>query len=45
MSKTASLGFAPSTTWFSRFLSVIDRILMANAQIAHRNGDVTYFGL
>jgi hypothetical protein len=45
MSKTASLGFAPSTSWFTRLLSVIDRILMTNAEIAHRNGDVPYFGL
>ena len=45
MSKTASLGFAPQTTWFSRLLSVIDRILMTNAHIADRNGDLPYFGL
>jgi hypothetical protein len=45
MSKTASLGFAPSATWFSRFMSVIDRLLMANARIAVRNGDLPYFGL
>ena len=45
MSKTASLSFAPSTTLFSRLLSAIDRILMANAYIALRNGDLPYFGL
>ena len=45
MSKTLSLGITPSTTWFSRLLSVIDRILMTNAEIAHRNGDLPYFGL
>ena len=46
MSKTASLRLAPSSTGvFSRLLSIIDRVLMANAEIAHRNGDVTYFGL
>jgi hypothetical protein len=45
MSKTASLGLAPSAGLFSRLLSIIDRVLMANAEIAHRNGDVTYFGL
>jgi hypothetical protein len=45
MSKTASLGFTPSSTWFSRLLSVIDHILMTNARIANRNGDLPYFGL
>ena len=45
MSKTASLGFAPSATLFSRLMSVIDRLLMANARIAVRNGDLPYFGL
>ncbi len=45
MSKTVSLGFAPSATLFSRFLAVIDRVLMANALIAARNGDLPYFGL
>jgi hypothetical protein len=45
MSKTVSLGFAPSTTLFSRLLSALDRLLMANARIAVRNGDLPYFGL
>jgi hypothetical protein len=45
MSKTASLGFTPSATLFSRLLSAIDRVLMANALIAARNGDLPYFGL
>ena len=45
MSRTAALGFKPSTTLFSRLLSAIDRILMTNAEIAHRNGDLPYFGL
>jgi hypothetical protein len=45
MSKTASLGFAPSATLFARLLSAIDRVLMANARIAVRNGDLPYFGL
>ena len=45
MSKTLSIGLTPSTTWFGRFLSVIDHILMTNAEIAHRNGDLPYFGL
>jgi hypothetical protein len=45
MSKTASLGFAPSATLFARFMSTIDRLLMASARIAIRNGDLPYFGL
>jgi len=45
MSRTAALSFKPSATLFSRLLSVIDRILMTNAEIAFRNGDVPYFGL
>ncbi len=45
MSKTLSIGFRPPTSWFSRLLSVIDHVLMTNAEIAHRNGDLPYFGL
>jgi hypothetical protein len=45
MSKMLSVGFAPSPTWFSRLLSVIDHVLMTNAEIANRNGDLPYFGL
>jgi hypothetical protein len=45
MSKTLSIGLTPSTTWFGRVLSILDRVLMANAEIAHRNGDLPYFGL
>ena len=45
MSKTASLRFTPAATWCSRLLSVMDHVLMTNAQIANRNGDLPYFGL
>jgi hypothetical protein len=45
MSKTTSLGFAPPATLFSRLMVNIDRLLMANARIAIRNGDLPYFGL
>lgn len=45
MSKTVSLQFAPSDSLFGRLLATIDRLLMANAQIALRNGDLPYFGL
>lgn len=45
MSKTASFELAPSTSLFARLMASIDRILMANAKIAVRNGDLPYFGL
>lgn len=45
MSKTAAFGFAPSATLFGRLLVMIDRLLMANAAITIRNGDLPYFGL
>jgi hypothetical protein len=45
MSKTASIGFAPSNSLFSRLMASIDRLLMASARIAVRNGDLPYFGL
>ena len=45
MSKTASIGFAPSSTLFGRLMASFDRLLMASARIAARNGDLPYFGL
>jgi hypothetical protein len=45
MPKTATLPFAPSGSFFSRLLALIDRVLMTNARIAVRNGDLPYFGL
>jgi hypothetical protein len=45
MSKTVSLGLRPSTTLFSRLMATVDRLLMASARIATRNGDLPYFGL
>jgi len=45
MSKTASLGHAPSASLFGRLLALIDRALMASARISTRNGDLPYFGL
>jgi hypothetical protein len=45
MSKTASFGLAPSTSLFGRLMATIDRLLMASAAIAIRNGDLPYFGL
>jgi hypothetical protein len=45
MSNTASLHVAPSTGIFGRLMAIIDRLLMASARIAVRNGDLPYFGL
>ena len=45
MSKTATVALTPRTTLFGRLLAVIDQVLMANARIAIRNGDVPRFGL
>lgn len=45
MSKTSSLTLTPSNTLFRRLLSLIDHVLMTNAHIANRNGDLPYFGL
>ena len=45
MSKTASIGFVPSTTLFGRLMASIDRALMTSARAALRNGDLPYFGL
>jgi hypothetical protein len=45
MSKTASIGFAPSNSLFGRLMATIDRLLMASARISTRNGDLPHFGL
>jgi hypothetical protein len=46
MPKSVALHhFAPSENVFSRLLAAIERILMVNARIAIRNGDLPYFGL
>jgi hypothetical protein len=45
MSKTAALGFTPSTGLFARLMARIDSLLMASARIANRNGDLPRFGL
>lgn len=45
MSKAASVGLTPGTTLFGRLMASIDRVLMASANAAIRNGDLTYFGL
>ena len=45
MSKTATATFAPSSNVFARLMASIDRLLMASARIAIRNGDLPYFEL
>ncbi len=45
MSKTVSIGLAPSSRLFGRLMATIDRLLMASAQIAIRNNDVPHIGL
>jgi len=45
MSKTATVALSPSSSIFGRLLALIDRVLMTNAQIAIRNGDVPRIGL
>ena len=45
MSKTTSIGFAPSNGLLGRLLASIDRMLMTSARVAVRNGDLPYFGL
>lgn len=45
MSKTTTFGLVPSSNLFGRLMATIDRLLMANARIAIRNGDLPYFGL
>ena len=45
MSKTASITLAPSSSLFSRLMATIDRLLMASARIANRNGDLPRVGL
>ncbi len=45
MSKTASFALQPSGSLFGRLLAMIDRLLMASAEISNRNGDLPRFGL
>jgi hypothetical protein len=45
MSEIASLPFVPTASLFCRFMATVDRLLMAHASIATRNGDQPYPGL
>jgi hypothetical protein len=45
MSKIATIALSPANSLFGRFVAALDRILMASANAAVRNGEPTYFGL
>jgi hypothetical protein len=45
MSKTAAIGFAPTTGLLGRLMASIDRLLMTSARASVRNGELPYFGL
>jgi hypothetical protein len=45
MSRSATVSIRPPATVFSRLVATLDRVLMTNATIAARNGDIPYFGL
>ena len=45
MPKTAAIALSPVSILFGRFLAGIDRLLLTNAEIAIRNGDVPHIGL
>jgi hypothetical protein len=45
MSDTTSFRLTGSTTLFGRLMATIDRLLMASARIAIRNGDLPRIGL
>jgi hypothetical protein len=45
MSDATAFRLLPAATLFGRLMAKIDRLLMANAAIAIRNGDLPYFGL
>jgi len=45
MSDTTSFRLTTSNTLFGRLMATIDRLLMASARIAIRNGDLPHIGL
>jgi hypothetical protein len=45
MSDIASIRISASNSLLGRLLAAVDRLLMVNANIAVRNGDLPYFGL
>lgn len=45
MAKTVALPLVQPVSLVGRLLAALDRILMASARAAVRNGDLPYFGL
>jgi len=46
MSRTATAAFrAPSATLFTRLFATVDRLLLAYAEMAIRNGDIPRHGV
>jgi len=45
MSKSISIALPQPTNLLGRLLAAIDRVLMASAEAAVRNGDLPHFGL
>jgi hypothetical protein len=45
MSNNAATRIAAPASIFDRLVSLIESVLSTNARIAHRNGDLPYFGL
>jgi hypothetical protein len=45
MSRTAAIALSPVSALLGRLLAGIDRLLLTNAEIAVRNGDVPHIGL
>jgi hypothetical protein len=45
MPKTVAIALSPTPTLLGRLLATIDRVLMVNAEIAVRNGDLPHVGL
>jgi hypothetical protein len=45
MSRIAASTVAPSSGIFASLIAMIDRLLVASARIAVRNGDLPRFGL
>jgi hypothetical protein len=43
--KTAAIALTTPAPFFNRLMNTLDRILMASARAAIRNGDVPHFGL
>ncbi|MGJ4944914.1 hypothetical protein [Bradyrhizobium sp. STM 3843] len=45
MAKTVALPLVQPVSLIGRMIATLDRVLMASARAAVRNGDLPYFGL